>query len=213
MDSEGHGPAGISLQEVCRNPSSAVDSQFEKLQQQITGFQWEFFWLADTTTTNCQQYGIAVGSVGSHGGARLSQLLTPDAGEDRGILCERSVFFGLPLSACSTHLVHNNDAAAANQLNAALWHADQYNANNNLVWRYIGGDFNIRDAQMSPPNNAYPGRIEADPLKGLTYSVSNLTEKIDYGFTSSAFFSGSTARRWITPESDHVLLEGHFLPR
>ncbi|MCB1283615.1 MAG: endonuclease/exonuclease/phosphatase family protein [Microthrixaceae bacterium] len=215
MEQNGHLPIGISLQEVCRNPNDENSSQFGRVKSFLPQYQWEFFWLADTTTQNCQQYGIAVGSYGSATGGRLSLLLSPDAGEDRGVLCERSDLFGT-IAACSTHLTNNDNADAAAQLNDALGKADDWFNNTSAAWRYFGGDFNIEPGEMSPPNVAYNNRIAADPDKLDTWKVTpnpNLTRKIDYGVVSSVWASGSSGTRWLTSESDHVLLEGHFIPK
>lgn len=221
MTNRGDPPVAVSLQETCHRIGSTT-SQAQIITTQLSGYTTAhqgLVFLDPATDPLCTRYGnmlMMLGPrTGTNGPTWGSYFVLPDLGEDRGILCGRANLFGWH-TACTTHLTPPSSVpggAQAQQTSVVNSYSYFTHTQYPASGRYLGGDFNMTPSQMTfvSPNPYAFGLIEADDCcNSPTFEHPGADRKYDYSFVPRSLYSSSTATIWSTPESDHLLLEGHF---
>ncbi len=234
----GHGPAAVSLQEVCK--SNGATSQFDHMRANLG--VWGYYSLMGSTyvfdgnpLNPCHIYGPAMYTwgTGPHDTSLYSIYPLPkknpsDPGEEpRFEGCQYVPLFAGAHTACSTHFKNSDVPWALVQMAYARDFETWYANNRPGYAHYMGGDFNAcyRDVRTNT-YTPYATRIEANgsptwPSSGCNavngqplYTISSRTswtKKFDYSFVRATEFYGSDKVRWSYPsDSDHALLEGIF---
>jgi hypothetical protein len=219
MTDDGHTPLSVSAQEVCYRPQTLTQATV------ISNGLWDYAVSLHTLVQFdpddeplCTNYGNLLAMLGPIEGPNEASFLaydvSPDFGEDRGVLCGHAFVFSWH-NACSTHLTSQGQqpGGAQQQLPSVLsaytdFISSEYPGSSA---RYLGGDLNMTPSEMAAViTNPYNiGLIEADDCcNSVTYPGDG--RKIDYSFVPDSLYGVHQARIWSTPESDHYLLEGHF---